>query len=136
LSSHVAAVKDPAELAERVRSDLGRAVCDRFRDEQGRLHAIVLDPRIQQEMLRPDRAFFVDPQRLERFLVRVVNEWRKAVARGQDVALLCDAALRRTLRQTLRSAPDLAVIAFQEVPSDLVLEPVAVLKPEDLAQSP
>lgn len=133
LSSHVGATKDPAELAERVRADLGRAVCDRFRDEQGRLHAVVLDPRLQQEMMRPDRSFFLDPQRLERFIVRAVNEWRKAGARGQDVALLCDAALRRTLRQTLRAVPDLAVIAFQEVPSDLVLEPEAVLRPEDLA---
>ena len=42
--------------------------------------------------------------------------------------------LRRPLHQALaRALPDLAVVAYQEVPRDLVLEPVALLKPEDLA---
>jgi flagellar biosynthesis protein FlhA len=46
---------------------------------------------------------------------------------------LTDASLRRPVRHALmRSMPDLAIIAFQEVPGDLVLEPVAMLKPEDL----
>jgi flagellar biosynthesis protein FlhA len=41
--------------------------------------------------------------------------------------------LRRPIRQALaRSLSDLAVIAFQEVPSDLILEPAALLKPDDL----
>jgi flagellar biosynthesis protein FlhA len=133
LANHAPLSKDPVELAEKVRIDLGRAICDRYRDEQGRLHAIVLDPRLEQELRRPDRQFFLDPQRLEKFIVRLVTEWRKSGARGQEAALLCDTGLRRTLRQTLRSQRDLAVIAFQEVPSDLILEPVVILKPDDVA---
>ncbi len=63
----------------------------------------------------------------------LLNEWRKASARGQEVALLTDGSLRRPLRHALmRGLPDLAVIAYQEVPGDLLLEPVAMLKPEDL----
>ena len=61
-------------------------------------------------------------------------EWRKATAKGQEVALLADASLRRPLRQAVaRSLPDLAVVAYQEVPGDLLLEPAALIKPEDVA---
>jgi flagellar biosynthesis protein FlhA len=136
LAHHVPVTKDPADLTERVRGDLGRTICDRFRDAQGKLHALVLDPRVESELRRTmhDKHLTLDPPRLEKFLVRVANEWRKAGARNLEVALLCDTVLRRPLRHTLaRSLPDLAVIAYQEVPTDLLLEPAALLKLEDLA---
>jgi flagellar biosynthesis protein FlhA len=136
LSHHVPPVKDPVELTEKVRLDLGRAICDRFRDAQGRLLALVLDPRLEAELRRAlhEKSLALEPPRLEKFLVRVANEWRKASARGAEVALLCDTLLRRPVRQTMaRSLPDLTVIAYQEVPGDLLLEPAALVKLEDLA---
>jgi flagellar biosynthesis protein FlhA len=135
LGHHVPVTKDPVDLTERVRVDLGRALCDRFRDEQGRLHALVFDPRLEMELRRAlhEKNLALDPSRFEKFVTRLGAEWRKASARGVDVALLCDTVLRRPLRQALvRSLPDLAVIAYQEVPGDLILEPAALLKPEDL----
>jgi flagellar biosynthesis protein FlhA len=139
LAHHAPATKEPADLVERVRGDLGRVLCDRFRDERGRLHAIVLDPRLEVELRRapPEKTLTLDPARLERLVMRLLNEWRKAGARGREVAFLTDASLRRPLRHALaRSVPDLAVLAYQEVPADLVLEPQAVLRSEDLAAPP
>jgi flagellar biosynthesis protein FlhA len=136
LANHAPATKDPVELAERCRVDLGRAICDRFRDEQGRIHALVLDPRLELELRRAihEKALVLDPARLEKLIVKLANEWRKATAKGQEVALLADASLRRPLRHALaRSLPDLAVVAYQEVPGDMLLEPAALVKPEDLA---
>jgi flagellar biosynthesis protein FlhA len=135
LASYAPLLKDPVELTERVRSDLGRTICDRFRDEQGRIHAIVLDPRVELELRRAvhDKNLVLEPARLEKLILRLATEWRKATAGGKDVALLTDAALRRTMRQTLaRSLPELSVIAYQEIPGDLLLEPVAMVKPEDI----
>ncbi len=135
LANHAPQTKDPQELAERVRVELGRVICDRFRDEQGRLHAIVFEPRLESELRRSltDRALNLDGGRLEKLVLRLLNEWRKASARNQDVALLTDASLRRPLRHALaRSLPDLAVIAYQEVPADLLLEPAAMIRVEDL----
>lgn len=136
LANHAPNVKDPVELTERVRVDLGRALCDRFRDERGRIHAIVLDPRLELECRRAlhDKSLALDPVRLEKLMTGVANEWRKANVRGQDVALLCDAALRRPLRQAMaRALPDLAVVAYPEVPGDLVLEATGTVKLEDTA---
>lgn len=135
LASHVALVKDPVDLTDRVRLDLGRVVCDRFRDETGRAHALILDPRLEVELRRAihEKSLVLDPARLEKLMARLGTEWRKATARGHEVALLVDGSLRRPLRQVLsRSLADLALIAYQEVPSDLQLEVVAMVKPEEL----
>jgi flagellar biosynthesis protein FlhA len=136
LSAHAAAVKDPSDLVERVRLDMGRTVCDRFRDEQGRLHAIVFDPRLEVELRRSlqDKSLVMEPARLETMILRLADEWRKATAKNQEVALLTDSSLRRAVRQVLaRSLPELAVIAYQEIPSDLLMQAVFMLRPEDLA---
>ena len=138
LANHAPVTKDPVELTERVRIDMGRAICDRFRDDQGRIHAIVLDPRLELEFRRAmqDKNLVLEPARLEKLIARLASEWRKANARGRDVALLTDASLRRPLRQALaRALPDLAVIAYQEIPGDLLLDPAAMLKVEDLVPS-
>jgi flagellar biosynthesis protein FlhA len=132
---HAAAVKDPVELTDRVRIDLGRTICDRFRDEQRRLHVFVIDPRLEVELRRSmqDKALVLDPVRMERLILRLAEEWRKATARNQEVALLTDTSLRRAIRHMLgRSLPELAVIAYQEIPADLLMTAEYMLRPEDL----
>jgi flagellar biosynthesis protein FlhA len=139
LANHAVAVKDPIELTDRVRLDLGRVICDRCRDEQGRLHAIVLDPRLEMDFRKAmhDKHLAIEPAKLEKLIACLANAWRKATASGAEVALLTDATLRRPLRNLLsRSLRDLPVIAYQEVPSDLLLDPAALVKPEDLLSSP
>jgi flagellar biosynthesis protein FlhA len=136
LANHAPVTKDPAELAERVRVDQGRAICDRFRDEHGRIHAIVLDPRLETDFRRSlhEKNLVLEPARLEKLIVRLATEFRKASARGQEVALLADTSLRRPLRQALgRALPDLAVVAYPEVPNNLLLQPVAMIKLDDVA---
>ena len=135
LANHAPTTKDPFDLTERVRIDLGRVICDRVRDDQGRLRAVVLDPRLELEFRKAlqEKNLVLDPGRMEKLIVRLANEWRKATVSGVEVALLTDGSLRRALRMTIaRSLPDLAVIAYQEIPGDLLLEPAALIKPEDL----
>ncbi len=135
LAAFATTVKDPAELAERVRPDMGRAVVDRFRDAAGRVRAIVLDPRLEVELRRAVQGtqLQLDPTRLEQLTLRVLNELRKANARGYEVTLLCDASLRRAVRNAVvRTLPELVVVSYQEIPTDLLMEPVAVIRPEEL----
>jgi flagellar biosynthesis protein FlhA len=138
LANHAPATKDVAELAERLRVDLGRSICDRFRDEQGRLRGLVIDPRLEMEFRRSiqNGQLTIDPSKLEQFVLRVATEARKASAKGQESALLCDASLRRPLRHVLsRSLNDLSVIAYQEIPTDMLMEPSAFIRPDDLGQA-
>ena len=135
LANHAPTVKDPAELAERVRMDLGRIIVDRFRDAQSRLSAIVLDPRVEQELRRSlhDKNLILEPNRLEKLITVLANAWRKAHVAGQEVALLTDGVLRRPLRVALvRSLADLSVIGYQEIPTDVGLLPIAMIRADDL----
>jgi flagellar biosynthesis protein FlhA len=116
--------------------DQGRAICDRFRDDQNRLHAIVLDPRLEMDLRRAihERNLVLDPVRLEKLIVRLASEHRKARASNQDVALLTDTSLRRPLWHAIvRALPDLCVVAYQEVPNNLLLEPATMIRLEELA---
>lgn len=138
LAAHAPTIKDVGELTEKVRVDIGRAVVDRFRDSTGRIRALVLDPRLEVELRRAvqGQQLVLDPARLEQLTLRLAAEVRKATARGHEVALLCDASLRRAVRHALaRALHDLVVISYQEIPTDLLMEPVAVIRPEDLTGS-
>jgi flagellar biosynthesis protein FlhA len=135
LATHAPAIKDPLELTDRVRVDLGRVICDRLRDAQARVSAIVLDPRLEMDLRRAlhERNLTIEPARLEKLIVVLANEWRRASLAGKEVGLLTDGILRRPLKQAIaRSLPDLAVIAYQEIPKDMILNPTALVKPEDL----
>ncbi|MDW7995579.1 MAG: flagellar biosynthesis protein FlhA [Gemmatales bacterium] len=135
LSHHAAATKEAVELVERIRPELGRDICDRFRDGQNRLQAIILEPRLHLELQRSlhQGHLVLEPGRLERLVLRLSELWRRAVAQGQEVALLCDQSIRRPLRQALlRSLPDLGVITYAEIPTNLTLHPVAMLRLEDM----
>jgi flagellar biosynthesis protein FlhA len=136
LAVHAPTTKDVGELTERVRTDIGRAIADRFRDTLGRIRAIVLDPRLEVELRRSVQGnqLTIDPGRLEQLTRKLSTELRAANARGHDVALLCDSSLRRAIHHVLaRALPDLAIMAYVEIPTDLLMEPVAVIRPEDLA---
>jgi flagellar biosynthesis protein FlhA len=135
LSHFAGTVKDAVELAERIRPELGRDICDRFRDASNRLHGIVLEPRLHLELQRSlhQGHLVLEPNRLERLIGRLAEIWRRQVAQGQEVALLCDSSIRRALRQALyRSLPDLGVISYGEVPANMTLYPVAMLRLDDL----
>ena len=80
-----------------------------------------------------EKNLVVEPLRLEKLIVCVANAWRKSHVAGKEVALLTDVVLRRPLRYALaRSLADLSVIAYQEIPTDIGLQPVALIRPEDL----
>ncbi len=137
LASHAQQIKDPTELGERVRADLGRDICDRFRDPSGRVRAIVLDPRLEVEFrggLTKNGNIMLDMTRSEQLMLRLMSEQKKANARGYEVPLLCDGSIRRGMRHAMaRALGDLSVVAYQEIPTDVLMEPVAVIRTEDLA---
>jgi flagellar biosynthesis component FlhA len=63
----------------------------------------------------------------------ISNEWRKARAESAPLALLVHQSLRRPLRRLLRrAAPGMGFIAYGEVPGDMRIAPIALLRQEDI----
>jgi flagellar biosynthesis protein FlhA len=69
------------------------------------------------------------PAPLEQLIGLLKAESDKACLNGRPVALLTDGSLRRPLRQSIvRALPDLHVIAYAEIPGDMLIEPLAMLR--------
>lgn len=129
--------RDPAELAERVRQQIGRDILRRHRaEESGTVKCLVLDPRLEAKLreLMHDYRIGLSAAQLESLVESIASEWRRKSLDGQEPVLLCDTALRRAMHYALeRSLPDLCVVSYQEVPSDVSAEIVAVIKADGIS---
>ena len=133
--NHAGHVKDPEELIVRVREDLGRTICDRCRDDSGKLRVLILDPRLEVQLREAvrERRLLLGPAPLERLLASLSEHWQSAVRQRAEIAVLTDRALRRPLRQAIvRALPDLGVISYGEVPGDIFIEPIDMVRAEDV----
>lgn len=134
---YAAKFKEPEELTEAVRMRIGRDICDRFKGESGQMAVILIDPRLEQRFRESVNANGVAlaPGELERLVAQLNQECQKASMHNLEPAVLSDAGLRRPLRKTLvRSMPEIAVVAYPEVPPELKIEPLAVVRWEDVVQ--
>ena len=133
--SHALRTKEPAELADLLRKDLGRSICDPFRDAAGRVRVIVVGAGLQAELRNAlhNGDLILRQEHLERLIGAIHVELGKADLDHHNVALLTDDSLRRPLRNCLeRSLADLAVVSFSEIPTDLLIEQVAMLSAEQV----
>jgi flagellar biosynthesis protein FlhA len=138
LAHNAPTIKDPEELAERTRNYLSRAICDPFIDAQNRIHAIIFEPSLEMELRRSqqDKKMAIQPEAFEMLIVRLATALREAGQKGVEVALLVDSQLRRSLKNLLlRGIPDLTVIAFTEVPNDVLLEAEIIIKRDEIYKS-
>jgi flagellar biosynthesis protein FlhA len=113
-------VQDPDVLTELVRKSLSRAICARFSDENGEIHALSVDPALEERLREGleegegEQAGLSLPPALLRQIMEAVRE-ETAAAQG-EVVILTDPRLRRSLRDIVRRAsPEVPVIAYDEI---------------------
>ena len=127
---HAVTHKDPDVLAESVRGDIGHIICERFQDEEGRIRVIILEPKLEHRLRQMASATSISlhPQELEKLVQCLRMLWEKSRLRNQHCAVLVDSSIRFSLARTIfRSIPDLAVIAYSEIPSDRLIESVGIV---------
>jgi flagellar biosynthesis protein FlhA len=131
--------KNARDLTELVRQNLGRDICDRLRSENGRVRVVVIDPRLESALRDTlhEGQLSLPPAQLERLVTVLSQEWQKNNTEGKEIGLLTDGTLRRPLRYAIaRALPDLPVVAYTEVPGDLMIEPVSMVRSENVIASP
>ncbi len=132
--------KEIEALTEGVRAALARQLTMQHRDGDGRIHAMTLNPRLEQSLaqaLSPTdagMALVVAPDLLHRLLTAVASQMERAAAQGHQPVLLTSSRIRRPLRRLLeRSVPALPVIAFAEIAREVEVEAIAQVEVEDAA---
>ncbi|MET0388348.1 MAG: flagellar biosynthesis protein FlhA [Polyangiales bacterium] len=104
--------KHPLELVERVRQRLARSISARFKDDRGRIAALVLDPRAEEAF----RGGGPDAGAAQRVLASLDGAARAFAGVNTPPVLLCAPDVRRAVAEFLsRRIPGLAVLAYREV---------------------
>lgn len=133
--NHAPQAKSTEELTDCVRSDLGRLVCERFRGPDGRLRVIAMEPRldtrVRQSLHQDQLALGAGP--LTRLIESVGRAARESERQQLPLAVLVDQKVRRPLRRLLaRTNPEVGVIAYQEVPNDVIIDSAMMLQHDEI----
>jgi flagellar biosynthesis protein FlhA len=120
--------KDPILLTEYVRHRLARQLCTRYRDRDGQLHILALDPtledRIRTGFEHSDRGLFIRlaPTAIESINRAIGAEAEKLATKGHSPVLLVSPQVRAAVKQlTETSLPQLVVMSFNEITRDTTL---------------
>ncbi|WP_153556577.1 flagellar biosynthesis protein FlhA [Roseimaritima sediminicola] len=126
--------KDPILLTEFVRHRLARTISTRYRDQQGRLHVVALDPAVEDRIAagveHTERGLFVrmSPQAIETTCGRIDAALKKLVTAGHPPIVLVSPRIRPALRQITSSAlPRLRVLSYNEITQDTTIESVGIV---------
>jgi flagellar biosynthesis protein FlhA len=133
LGDYAGRTKDHVLLAEYVRHRLARAICTRYRDPQGVLHVVTLDPamedRIRAGLEHSERGLFVrmSPQAVEATCGVLQREIEKLIRLRHPPIVLVGPQVRAGLKQlTLAHLPQLVVLSFNEITRDTTIESVGM----------
>jgi flagellar biosynthesis protein FlhA len=125
LGDHAPRSKDPILLAEYVRHRLARQICTRYRNAEGELHVVALDPaledRIRAGFEHNERGIFIrlSPQSIDKLCQSLGAELQKLATRGHTPIALVSPQIRAALKQiTENHLPNLVVLSFNEITRD------------------
>jgi flagellar biosynthesis protein FlhA len=123
--------KDPEVLGEYARHGLSRAIGERYVAADGKLHAVTLDPNVEEYLdnaiERTDRGSFLAlPPEVSGKIVAEVSEKLKAlVIQGHPPVVLCAPQVRFQLRRLIAAhLSDVVVLALSEIMPDVEVEVV------------
>ncbi|UUO06106.1 flagellar biosynthesis protein FlhA [Blastopirellula sp. J2-11] len=119
LVRHGARTSDVELLVAAVRVRMGRQICQRFLDRDGRVHAIGLEPDLEDRLLELNDAGAGRKARpwVERLIDNLADSFQQLEEQQQPTALVTSIDLRCNLwRMITAQLPRVSVLSFAEVP--------------------
>jgi flagellar biosynthesis protein FlhA len=124
LCDHARDTKDTVQLAELVRARLARQITARFVSEEGKVSALVLDPRAEEAF----RNGFPDASGTQRLLSSLDSAARGFAGLATPPVLICAADVRRNVSEFLaRRVPGLSVLSYREIDGKTTVRTLGVV---------
>ena len=124
--------KNPDDLSEQARKRLGTYFVKDYEAEQNKLISLTLDPKLEQILIQRvkksqfDVGLAMDPELTQGLIEEIVPKIDEMSEQGLTPCLVTTSDLRLALRRFLEpSYPQLSILAFQEIPSETMVEPFA-----------
>ncbi|MCC6510373.1 MAG: flagellar biosynthesis protein FlhA [Pirellulaceae bacterium] len=122
LGDYAPRVKDLVSLNEMVRARLSRTICQRFRDANGQMHVITMDPAMEDRIAA---GFEIDgrglrirmsPQAADITVTQIAKQLKQLTQTGHRPLLVVSPRVRAALREiTHEKLPDLRILSHQEI---------------------
>ncbi|MBI4522657.1 MAG: flagellar biosynthesis protein FlhA [Deltaproteobacteria bacterium] len=133
LADHAPQTKDPEELTEAVRQALSRTISYSYRNPEGVIPLMTVDPQIEREIREKvqERAA-IDPQSARRIIGSAQQAMENFASRGAMPVFLTIPAVRRHLRQLLgRYLPQIIVLSHNEIADGVRIQSLGVMRWND-----
>src|SRR5882724_6111099 len=134
VSDHASVTKNPDELSEYARRTLGPQIVKPFQAENGRLQAITLDPRLEQQIAQgmrqsPNEISLMMEPRLARHVVDTLSQKIQQLhSAGQQPIIMCAPQIRLAFRRFFETTfADLTVLSYAEVPSRVEIQNAGII---------
>jgi flagellar biosynthesis protein FlhA len=134
LSDFSTRTKDLEVLSEYVRAAMSRTICKQYVDDRDRLWCITLDPALEElisgHIERNERGMTnsMPPATAQQIVKQIGVKANELMQTGRSAVLLCSPQIRSAVRRmTESSLPQLAVLGYNEVVSDVAVEAVGLV---------
>jgi flagellar biosynthesis protein FlhA len=129
VSDYTAVTKNPDELSEHARRALGLQIIKPYQGETGKLQAITLDPRLEQQIAQGVRQtateinLMIEPKLARHVVDTLSQRIQQLLAAGQQPIIMCAPQIRLAFRRFFETTfADLTVLSYAEVPSRVEIQ--------------
>lgn len=138
LADEAGRTKDAEILTEAVRKSLARGITSRYRGDDGRVHVLSLDPRLEEvvanSLLQTEQGvqLVMDPRLAHGMIEGIAStiETHPEIA-GQPILLTSPTARRHIFKLTNRFIPQLVVLSHSELTADAHISSVGTVELAD-----
>lgn len=123
VADYAAVTKNPDELSEQARRAIGPQIIKPYQNEQGVLHAITMDPWLEEEIAKGLRQtpnetmLYMDPKLAQHVTYHLSKVIQPMIAEGRAPVVICSAVIRLGMRRFFASNfPELGFLAYEELP--------------------
>jgi flagellar biosynthesis protein FlhA len=134
LGDYASRTKDLEVLTEYVRHSLSRTICKQYVDDRDRMWCITLDPALEDlingHIERTERGTMnsMPPQTAQQIVKQIADKCTELTQTGRNAVLLCSPQVRSVVRRMIEgSLPQVAVLAYNEIVSEVAVEAVALV---------
>jgi flagellar biosynthesis protein FlhA len=121
--------KNPMELAELVRRNMGTFFVPEYESEPGIINAMTLDPRVEQQLVNRvkrsqyDVNLMIDPQLAQTLISQLSIRIDEMINQGLNPILITSAEVRLAFKRFFDpSFPRLSVLSYQEIPNQIQIK--------------
>jgi flagellar biosynthesis protein FlhA len=129
VSDFTTVTKNPDELSEHARRALGLQIIKPYQSETGKLQAITLDPRLEQQIAQGMRQspteinLMIEPKLARHVVDGISQRIQQLLAAGQQPIIMCAPQIRLAFRRFFENTfADLTVLSYAEVPSRIEIQ--------------